>query len=155
MILKYYTVYRNQASHSIQVTEQVSSSPPLYSIHFCKTITRNIDKTCIFDDRQIQPRFIYFFIFFLRTKNLDWPPGLTPTPSHQIPYNNWVALRERVPNVLSCCHTKKGTGADFLDFFFFWNFFLFFSEKSLSYQKKAGRGHAHPSFLWYDNDSDH
>ena len=25
-------------------------------------------------------------------------------------------------------------------------------EKSVSYQKKDGRGHAHPSFFWYDND---
>ncbi len=28
------------------------------------------------------------------------------------------------------------------------------SEKSVSYQKKDGRGHAHPSFFWYDNDKD-
>ncbi len=28
------------------------------------------------------------------------------------------------------------------------------SEKSVSYQKKDGRGHACPSFFWYDNDKD-
>ena len=28
------------------------------------------------------------------------------------------------------------------------------SEKSLSYQKKDGRGHACQSFFWYDNDKD-
>ncbi len=28
------------------------------------------------------------------------------------------------------------------------------SEKSVSYQKKDGRGHVHPSFFWYDNDKD-
>ncbi len=27
-------------------------------------------------------------------------------------------------------------------------------EKSVSYQKKDGRGHACPSFFWYDNDKD-
>ena len=27
-------------------------------------------------------------------------------------------------------------------------------EKSVSYQKKDGRGHAHPFFLWYDNNKD-
>ncbi len=27
-------------------------------------------------------------------------------------------------------------------------------EKSVSYQKKDGRGYAHPSFCWYDNDKD-
>ncbi len=28
------------------------------------------------------------------------------------------------------------------------------SEKSVSYQKKDARGHARPSFFWYDNDKD-
>ncbi len=28
------------------------------------------------------------------------------------------------------------------------------SEKSVSYQKKDGRSHAHPSLFWYDNDKD-
>ncbi len=28
------------------------------------------------------------------------------------------------------------------------------SEKLVAYQKKDGRGHAHPSFFWYDNDKD-
>ncbi len=28
------------------------------------------------------------------------------------------------------------------------------SKKSVSYQKKDGRGHARPSFFWYDNDND-
>ncbi len=28
------------------------------------------------------------------------------------------------------------------------------SEKSVSYQKKDGRGHPHLSFFWYDNDKD-
>ncbi len=28
------------------------------------------------------------------------------------------------------------------------------SKKSVSYQKKDGRGHAHPSSFWYDNDKD-
>ncbi len=28
------------------------------------------------------------------------------------------------------------------------------SERSLSYQKKDERGHARPSFFWYDNDKD-
>ncbi len=28
------------------------------------------------------------------------------------------------------------------------------SEKSVSYQKKDGRGHARPFFFWYDNDKD-
>ncbi len=28
------------------------------------------------------------------------------------------------------------------------------SEKSVSYQKKDGRGHARSSFFWYDNDKD-
>ncbi len=28
------------------------------------------------------------------------------------------------------------------------------SEKSVSYQKKDGCGHARPSFFWYDNDKD-
>ncbi len=28
------------------------------------------------------------------------------------------------------------------------------SERSVSYQKKDGRCHAHPSFFWYDNDKD-
>ena len=27
-------------------------------------------------------------------------------------------------------------------------------EKSVSYQKKDGHGHVHPSFFWYDNDKD-
>ena len=27
-------------------------------------------------------------------------------------------------------------------------------EKSMSCQKKDGRGHAHPFFFWYDNDKD-
>ena len=27
-------------------------------------------------------------------------------------------------------------------------------EKSVSCQKKDGRGHEHPSFFWYDNDKD-
>ncbi len=27
-------------------------------------------------------------------------------------------------------------------------------EKSVSYKKKDGRGHACPSFFWYDNDKD-
>ncbi len=29
------------------------------------------------------------------------------------------------------------------------------SKKPVSYQKKGGRGHAHPFFFWYDNDSGH
>ncbi len=29
------------------------------------------------------------------------------------------------------------------------------SKKSMSYQKKDGQGHAHPSFYWYDTDSGH
>ncbi len=28
------------------------------------------------------------------------------------------------------------------------------SKQSVSYQKKDGRSHAHPSFFWYDNDKD-
>ncbi len=28
------------------------------------------------------------------------------------------------------------------------------SKKSVLYQKKDGRGHARPSFFWYDNDKD-
>ncbi len=28
------------------------------------------------------------------------------------------------------------------------------SKRSVSYQKKDGRGHARPSFFWYDNDKD-
>ncbi len=28
------------------------------------------------------------------------------------------------------------------------------SKKSVSYQKKDGRGHVRPSFFWYDNDKD-
>ncbi len=28
------------------------------------------------------------------------------------------------------------------------------SKKSVSYQKKDGRGHTCPSFFWYDNDKD-
>ncbi len=28
------------------------------------------------------------------------------------------------------------------------------SKKSVSYQKKGERGHARPSFFWYDNDKD-
>ncbi len=28
------------------------------------------------------------------------------------------------------------------------------SEKSVSYQKKDGLGHARPSFFWYDNNKD-
>ncbi len=28
------------------------------------------------------------------------------------------------------------------------------SKKSVSYQKKDGHIHAHPSFFWYDNDKD-
>ena len=28
------------------------------------------------------------------------------------------------------------------------------SEKWVSYQKKDGLGHAHPSFFWFDNDED-
>ncbi len=28
------------------------------------------------------------------------------------------------------------------------------SKKSVSYQKNDGRGHARPSFFWYDNDKD-
>ncbi len=52
-----------------------------------------------------------------------------------------VALHKKVPHVLSRYDT------DFLDFFGV--------EKSVSYQKKGGRGHARPSFFWYDNDSGH
>ncbi len=76
----------------------------------------------------------------------------------------WAALREKVPNVLSRCHTKRRTGArgrdrpsfgmtpTFLNFFLkkkqiFENFFFFFSM-SVSYQKKGGRGPARPSFFW-------
>ncbi len=28
------------------------------------------------------------------------------------------------------------------------------SKKSVSYQKKDGRGHVRPSFFWYDNNKD-
>ncbi len=28
------------------------------------------------------------------------------------------------------------------------------TKKSVSYQKKDGRGHAHPLFFWYDSDKD-
>ncbi len=41
---------------------------------------------------------------------------------------------------------------------FRWSFFLkrfFFFEKSVSYQKEGGVGHACPSFFWYDTDSGH
>ncbi len=81
---------------------------------------------------------------------------------------NWVASHE-VPNGLSRCHTKRTMGArgcahpsfgrtptfynylekifwqffNFLSFFLF--FLLFFFEKSVSYLKKDGHGHACPS----------
>ena len=89
----------------------------------------------------------------------------------------WVVLREKVPNVLSRCHTKRRTGAarpffcydtDFLDFFenfsfffvqifgfYFIFYFLFIFFYSVSYQKKGGRGQARPFFFWYDSDSGH
>ncbi len=51
-----------------------------------------------------------------------------------------LRLSEKVPNVLSRCHNK-------IEFFFFF-------EKSVSYQKKDGRGHARLSSFWYDNNSD-
>ncbi len=48
------------------------------------------------------------------------------------------------------------TDTDYSDFFFETIFFFhFFFEKSVSYQKKDGRGHACPSFFWYDIDSGH
>ncbi len=90
----------------------------------------------------------------------------------------WAELSKKVPNVLSRCHTKRRTGArgrarpsfgmkptflkkkkrkrkrkkkfQKINFFFSKN-----SKKSVSYQKKGGRGPARPSFFWYDNDSGH
>ena len=81
----------------------------------------------------------------------------------------WVASHEKVPNVLSRCHTQSRMGYDCLSFFrkfFLWIFldFLFFSflfffflksrchtkkkspppkktKTSVSYQKKDGRNH--------------
>ena len=73
--------------------------------------------------------------------------------------DSWVALREKVPNVLSRCHTKRvWYDTDFSkkkknqkNFFFFSNK----SKKSVSYQKKGGLGPVRPSFFWYDNDSEY
>ncbi len=72
--------------------------------------------------------------------------GICPDQTGQ--GNVWVALHEKVPNVLSRCHDTN-----FLEFFGIFFFFFFFCEKSVSYQKKGGRGPACPSFFWYDNDS--
>ena len=47
---------------------------------------------------------------------------------------NWVAVHEKASYVLSRCHTKRRTGARGRDRPFFF--------KSVSYQKKRGRGHA-------------
>ena len=61
----------------------------------------------------------------------------------------WAALRKKVPNVLSHCHTFFWYYTDFLDYFWkknFWIFlfiYFFFFEKSVPYQKKGGRS---PSF---------
>ena len=79
-------------------------------------------------------------------------------------------LREKVPNVLSRCNTKRRTGATtsfgmtptFWIFFFLkkkkWKILNFFiGWKSFFFQKKRkskGRhGHVRPSFFLYDNNS--
>ncbi len=77
-----------------------------------------------------------------------------------------MASREKVPNVLSQCHTKRSMGVRgrahtsfgmtptfhiFLNFFFLGvSIFFSFFEKSVSYKKKDGRGHARPSYFWYE-----
>ncbi len=80
-------------------------------------------------------------------------PSPDPSMRKSMPASAWAsggknlimntALREKVPNIMSRLNT------DFLDDFFL-NFFF---EKSVSYQKKDGCGHAHPFFFLYDNDS--
>ncbi len=54
----------------------------------------------------------------------------------------WAASHKKVPNVPSCCDTKRRM--DMLSFFL--SFFLFLFDKSVSYQKKDAATLAHPSF---------
>ncbi len=94
------------------------------------------------------------------------------------PSNIWAALREKVPNVLSRCHTKKKDGRAGPRPPFFWydtdfskkyekkiekiekkkskkKMYSKKTKKSVSYRKKGGCGPARLSFFWYDNDSEH
>ncbi len=43
-------------------------------------------------------------------------------------------------------HFPEFDSADIIDYIL---------KKSMSYQKKDGRGPLHPSFFWYDNNSGH
>ncbi len=69
------------------------------------------------------------------------------TPDKKI----WAALHEKVP----LSYQKKfWHDTDFLDFFVLTKKMLIsFYEKTVSYQKKDGRGNMWSSFFWYDNDS--
>ena len=61
------------------------------------------------------------------------------------------------------CHTKRRMGTRGLPIirlvwhrlFSIWLCCIdYILEKSVSYRKKDGHGHGHPSFFWYDNDKD-
>ena len=63
---------------------------------------------------------------------------------------------EKIDLKVGHCHTKRRVGwydndfsefdsADTIDYIL---------KKSVSYQKKDGRGHVRPSFFWHDNDKD-
>ncbi len=85
--------------------------------------------------------------------------------SLSLPLMMWVALREKAPNVLSHCHTKRRMDAHGHVHFSFGmtptspkeknqqkKIAKINPKKSVSYQKKDVRGHVRPSFL-YDTDS--
>ncbi len=66
-------------------------------------------------------------------------------------------MRKQALRSLSSYQKRDGRAwphdSDFLEFKSF-DFIDHVFLKSVSYQKKDGLGHAHPSFFWYDNDKD-
>ncbi len=83
------------------------------------------------------------------------PDGPFPHPHPQFPHPNKLKERyackfcgkifPRSANLTRHLRTHTGRLKSF----------RFFFGKSVSYQKKDGRSHAHPSFFWYDTDSGH
>ncbi len=65
------------------------------------------------------------------------------------------ATRKQTLRSLSLSYQKDGHAYD-IDFSEFDSADIidYILERSVSYQKKDGRGHARPAFFWYDNDKD-
>ena len=86
-------------------------------------------------------------------------PSISSVPIQWTEY--WAVLCEKVPNLLSRCHTKRRLGGhgrarpSFGMTPTFQIFLGFFFEKSMSYQKKSVSYQMRPSFFWYDNNSGH